>query len=610
MENSNHYTSSMRIANFTNIQLQDENQLSFNTVVVEKIVEEVRKYADLPYIFLVSAEKSDLVSKILTTLKEMKSPCYPYAIITLDALNLGNNFTDLDILRSQSHEANRIVDQIQEYSEKRLKFHIENLHIQNPTPIPDQTDVVIIGAGATGIYAADRLKKSNISFCLIDKRDKIGGIWSMYANTTSRVNSSEASYRLTERVSRSNRDHSATRELLEDFVTLSKNMDENIYLETEVQKVEKIENGYKVIYKKGDVIGSLKSKGIILAINDRVGAPRHIEYSDQSLFQGQIVSGFSDKAREVNWKNKNVVIVGMGAFAIGNARTALEFGANHVTIVCRRHGTVCPKIIDYLNFATPYDENFQHDKKSNTRNMMYWKKLYDTSGATQPECWMGNVKHEGHTISVSDIWFIGHFLKKIETKLGSITSLYDKGVILDNGQKLNTDVIVNCVGFEKNGANAKEICGYKETYNNNYVDKDFMYLADAYIDDEAFNSFFGSSVLEMVKFYMELFVKYFDNPSYYKMIEIDGINKLPLDDRRWSHYIKAATSLIQNDADLYQIAKKQVDNRTKNFLEKHDLKTYLAENKREWIDIHSMLTGKKMTEDQCLPYVFEKLRPK
>ena len=205
---------------------------------------------------------------------------------------------------------------------------------------------------------------------------------------------------------------------------------------------------------------------------------------------------------------------------------------------------------------------------------------------------------------------IGHFLKKIETKLGSITSLYDKGVILDNGQKLNTDVIVNCVGFEKNGANAKEICGYKETYNNNYVDKDFMYLADAYIDDEAFNSFFGSSVLEMVKFYMELFVKYFDNPSYYKMIEIDGINKLPLDDRRWSHYIKAATSLIQNDADLYQIAKKQVDNRTKNFLEKHDLKTYLAENKREWIDIHSMLTGKKMTEDQCLPYVFEKLRPK
>ncbi len=112
---------------------------------------------------------------------------------------------------------------------------------------------------------------------------------------------------------------------------------------------------------------------------------------------------------------KMVVIVGMGAFAAENARTALEAGARHVTVVCRRHGTICPKIIDYLNFSTPYNERFEHDRKGNIRNMMLWKKLYDLSGATQPECWMAKIKHRGHTISVSDIWFIAHYLKRLTT---------------------------------------------------------------------------------------------------------------------------------------------------------------------------------------------------
>ena len=143
------------------------------------------------------------------------------------------------------------------------------------------------------------------------------------------------------------------------------------------------------------------------------------------------MDGYSDKTAEVDWVGKKVVVVWMGAFAVENARTALEAGAEYVTVVCRRHGTVCPKIIDYLNFSTPYDENFEHDRKSNIRNMMLWKRLYDQSGATEPECWMGKIKHTGHTISVSDIWFIAHHLKKMETVTGSVGEMYDHGVIVE-----------------------------------------------------------------------------------------------------------------------------------------------------------------------------------
>ena len=41
-----------------------------------------------------------------------------------------------------------------------------------------------------------------------------------------------------------------------------------------------------------------------------------------------------------SFRGRHVVVQGMGAFAMECARTAIEGGAQHVTIVCRRHGTV------------------------------------------------------------------------------------------------------------------------------------------------------------------------------------------------------------------------------------------------------------------------------
>ena len=59
--------------------------------------------------------------------------------------------------------------------------------------------------------------------------------------------------------------------------------------------------------------------------------------------------------------------------------------------------------------------------------------------------------------------------------------------------------------------------------------------------------------------------------------------------------------------DIYNTARKQVSERTKNFMEAHDLETYIHANKREWVDTHSLLAGKPMTAEECLPYLFQKL---
>ena len=602
----------LRIANFSSLELSLDHVLDVDSQDVQLTLAELRKYADLPYVYLLTKQHINAVVDLLTELKSIRSTCYPHALYLIGGAQSGFEELDsdelgLDIIKLDTDNANIIADSIHTYANSKFVFDYHKLKLENNRPLPDKVDVVIVGAGVTGIYAANKLLENKISFCVVDKRDIIGGIWSAYANSTSQVNTSEGAYRIIEKKMRTNRDHSTTREILEDISQLSRNISDHLFLKTEVDWIDRLGNSYQINMTRNQKKHTIQSKGVILAINDRVGTPREINWENQNSYQGQILSGISHAADEFDWQNKNVAIIGMGAFAVENARTALESGARHVTVVCRRHGTVCPKIIDYLNFTTPYDENFKHDNKSNMRNMLYWKKLYDQSGATQPECWMGKIKHDGHTISVSDIWFIGHYLKKIETITGSITGMYENGVIVDHQQRVEADVVVNCVGFHRNASNVKEICEYKEMYNNNYVDKDFMYLADAYIDDDAFNSLFGSSVLEMAKFYLDVYIYFFNRDDYFSMIGSDGIETISIEDRKWSHYISAAATLMKLYPDIYRTARKQVAERTRNFMEAHDLETYVKANKREWVDTHSQLAGKPMSAEACLPYLFQKL---
>ena len=603
----------IRIANFTQMELPFKNVLNFDLNNIHQIQDDIRRYADLPYVYILSVDQIELIIELLKKLKSARSTCYPYALVLNgisgpDSYELITDEFDLDIIKIDQNNPEVIYNKIEEYAASKFIFNNSRLKFKNNHLLPNYVDVVIVGAGITGLYAANKLLEENISFCVVDKRDVVGGIWSKYANTTSQVNTSEGAYRLIEKPQRSNRDHSMTREILEDIVQISKNVSDKIFLNTNVDRIQKEDDLYKVSVTINEEKIDLTSKGIILAINDRVGKPKEITWKNQTEFKGKIVSGISDGAKDIDWYNKKVVIVGMGAFAVENVRSALEGGASHVTVVCRRHGTVCPKIIDYLNFATPYDDNFKHDKKSNLRNLMLWKKLYDRSGATQPECWPRKIKHEGHTISVSDIWFIGHYLNKIETITGNISSMHENGVIVDDTQHIDADVVVNCVGFYRNSPLVKDLCDYREMYNINYLDKDMIYLADAYIDDDAFNSFFGSSVLEMVKFYMDVYVTFFNNPEFDIMIQSDGIEKISIEDRKWSHYIAGATSLIKNYPNIYKIANEQVKQRTKNFLESHDIETYISQNKREWIDTHTLLAGRTMKEEDCLPYVFQKIK--
>jgi len=66
-----------------------------------------------------------------------------------------------------------------------------------PKPIcDDDIDMVVIGAGVSGIVAAHKFQKKNIIVRVLEKSSKIMGCWQTFANSTSHVAVTEATYRL------------------------------------------------------------------------------------------------------------------------------------------------------------------------------------------------------------------------------------------------------------------------------------------------------------------------------------------------------------------------------------------------------------------------------
>ena len=146
--------------------------------------------------------------------------------------------------------------------------------------------------------------------------------------------------------------------------------------------------------------------------------------------------------------------------------------------------------------------------------------------------------------------------------------------------------------------------------HSNYLDKNMIYLADAEIDESAFNSFFGSSVLEYAKFYANVFALGVANSSSDPKLADDlwgaEVPRASIHDRKWTQYINAARRLIANHPEVRGFADAQVAKRTAHLWGSYAPAEYVAANKREWVELHTRLNGGvALPDDQVLPYFFD-----
>merc|ERR1719253_1191349 len=111
------------------------------------------------------------------------------------------------------------------------------------------------------------------------------------------------------------------------------------------------------------------------------------------------------------------------------------------------------------------------------------------------------------------------------------------GCMLSDGTILPCDIVVGCIGFERNTTFCEQLTGRSTVCHSNYLDKNMIYLADAEIDETAFNSFFGSSVLEYAKFYTNVYVEGLERPDALgQYLWGEGVAKGPVKLRKWTQY--------------------------------------------------------------------------
>lgn len=327
---------------------------------------------------------------------------------------------------------------------------------------------------------------------ILDRYETLGGIWTYYANQFSRVNTSEVGYRMVNQEgpgSRPNTDHSPTHDILRDLFTVAAKFSYGKFrCGIDVFKVtQRNDKSYDVHWKnlKTGETNKTHAMSVCFHTNRRIGKRRDVDWPGREKFRGECVYGYANEVLPLKFWGKNVIVVGAGAFAYENLRTAIEHGARHVTMLGRRSGTTCPKWIDVIAFLRPADEFYNTNRAGNIISFDVWKQCYEDSGLPKPECWAeGLLKPHNHTVSVSDLGFIAGYHGLATLRVGEIHEYRNdgQGVILKDGSKLDCDIIIKA-GAEPPGTRI-----HQDIYSYDLLDYNLLYGAEPLLDGAQFGS--------------------------------------------------------------------------------------------------------------------------
>jgi cation diffusion facilitator CzcD-associated flavoprotein CzcO len=190
--------------------------------------------------------------------------------------------------------------------------------------VPDLMGVAVVGAGLSGLFLANAFASElTVSVAVLERTSYAGGVWRFYANATSRVNSSEPSYRLPIRRSQPNTNHSHKYEIIDDCcaaVQQLKSMAVSFCMQTDVSRVVQGGRGWHLGGAQRSARFLAQSQAVVLATARRLGAPRNLHHSGEDQFQGRVFRGLSGDVDSLSCASQRVVILGMGAFAIVSSK--------------------------------------------------------------------------------------------------------------------------------------------------------------------------------------------------------------------------------------------------------------------------------------------------
>eukprot|EP00747_Dinoflagellata_sp_TGD_P181580 gnl/TRDRNA2_/TRDRNA2_35461_c0_seq1.p1 gnl/TRDRNA2_/TRDRNA2_35461_c0~~gnl/TRDRNA2_/TRDRNA2_35461_c0_seq1.p1 ORF type:complete len:700 (-),score=133.98 gnl/TRDRNA2_/TRDRNA2_35461_c0_seq1:100-2199(-) len=253
-----------------------------------------------------------------------------------------------------------LVKGIATFARKKMKY---------PHPL------VIIGCGSIGLrQGMECIKEGYKDFVQFDRKAHLGGhAWHGFANPTSKLQSEGPTYQL-----QYHKDYPSVEEMTgwPSRQTILTHM-ARICGEYGLTPHLRMKSDVKALkVEKGDTWPFISSYSLMIAPMESEAEEPYAEdtvfkcsgimhypgclvkgvvvsFPGEDVFEGQLAYGFGNGFDYSNVRDKQVVLVGMGAFSTENTRTCCEYGAQKCWIISRKQNLLLPRFGCYWQNSSP-----------------------------------------------------------------------------------------------------------------------------------------------------------------------------------------------------------------------------------------------------------------
>ena len=328
-------------------------------------------------------------------------------------------------------------------------------------------NVTIIGAGISGLGLAIKLEKYKINYEIIEQTENLGGIWNINNNIANKFSNVQTMCQ-TYKIEDDKNEYSQYTSIDEIYYKIYDNYEkynilDKIKYNIKLESFESIENNkVKLILK--NLSNNTTYEKITDALYIRTGTlnkKREVILQNEDKFSGKILYGSNYGKDNLEFNDKIVTIIGIGATSVENVRNSLQKGAKKVIILARSFGNIWTrKMLHYMvqELIKPkhYLLNMCRKSSWNNLNQLYNKNIdyfnNDLLNQIRNETTIKIDNALNYNISkvpvLTEDILIYHHYGLVEIHKDEIIDFKDNNVITKNGLNYQSDIILKCTGYE------------------------------------------------------------------------------------------------------------------------------------------------------------------
>lgn len=463
--------------------------------------------------------------------------------------------------------------------------------------------IAVVGAGFSGLVWAERILRQGHEVVVFDKAHALGGVWRTAANRGSRVQMVEPDYGMWERPWPAGVPAPSGFTPRDEMLAQARAFAEatgvapRIRFGTAVVRVDRDADGCTLTLASKGRSDQRRFDGVAV-LPGTLTRPRRLDLPGLADFAGPTGIGVGDDLDPRVLSGKRVVIVGMGSFAIENAREALEHGAAHVTLVARGFNVVAPQVASLR-----------------VCHHLVWRGEPVLETLRAPYAAIGRLDllarlQDGHTRAqrtippMSDLFFIAQHFGRLDVIQGEAARAETDGLTLRDGRFLPADALLTCVGFEREHTSERlaAMLGEHEL-NGMFIDRDRRFafsFEPVHGGMDAHQGIPFASHLTITRTLADLYVYFLERPDAFAAIA----SRLPRAPEAagfsGADYAALFSLVMASSTDTRAIVLHHLAMKVARCEARHDERAFLAHNRLEWARHCAALGG----SEASLPYPF------